>query len=224
MKNFEFQNDTLILFEGFYESNLFNSDTEYYLNEMLQDSEHPETYEITGDNYRAYEKAVCELHVDSLNECLSDFKLYYNKDIVKSVKLKGMSSPQYYNFTTDKLNLLVDFNLRELKNYCFKENSFDFNYYLNKKYTSCSGYISFVDNNIKDFMKTYKEEKGTYKQANYIGIMLEYYFIRAIYDNATIGRIYTEDMHDSETDYKQRVYEQLTELQYKYTTIVESEN
>ena len=38
MKNHQFVNDTAILFEGFYESNLFNSDTEFYLNEILQDS------------------------------------------------------------------------------------------------------------------------------------------------------------------------------------------
>ena len=43
MKNHQFVNDTDILFEGFYESNLFNSDTEFYLNELLQDNEHPET-------------------------------------------------------------------------------------------------------------------------------------------------------------------------------------
>ena len=87
MKNHQFVNDTAILFEGFYESNLFNSDTEFYLNEILQDSEHPETYEITGQNYKDYEKSVCELHVDSLNEVLNDFEYYTKNRIVKKNKI-----------------------------------------------------------------------------------------------------------------------------------------
>lgn len=217
MKNHEFINDTLIVFEGFYESNLFNSDTEYYLNELLQDSEHPETYEITGQNYKDYEKSVCELHADSLNECLNDLRLYEKIDIVKSVKFKNMTSPSYYNFTTDKLHLLVDFNLTKLKKYCFVENKEDFNFYLQKKYTSCSGYISFIPNNLREFKQEYIDNKDN----TLIDIMLEYHFIRAIFDNKTAEKIYNDNLHDTDTDYKQRIYEDLTDLQIEYATVIE---
>ena len=126
MKNHQFVNDTVILFEGFYESNLFNSDTEFYLNELLQDSEHPEKYEITGKNYKDYEKYVCELHVDSLNEVLNDFKYYTKNRIVKKIKFEKMTSPKYYNFESELLYLLVDFNLNDLKKYCFDTEKNDF--------------------------------------------------------------------------------------------------
>ena len=210
-----FENDTLIVFEGFYESNLFNSDTEYYLNELLQDSEHPETYEITGQNYKDYKKSVCELHADILMDILKENGF----TIVKSIKYYGMWSPSYYNFYTDKIKLNVDFNLNELKKYCFKENKNDFNFYINKKYSSRSGFISFVDNYIKDFINTY----NTYKQTKdtYIDIMLEYYFIRAIFENETAEKIYNDNLHDADTDYKQRIYEQLTDLQMEFMTVVE---
>jgi len=225
MKNHEFINDTLIVFEGFYESYLFNSDTEFYLNELLQDSEHPETYEITGQNYKDYEKSVCELHADSLNECLNDLRTYEKIDIVKSVKFKNMTSPAYYNFTTDKLHLLVDFNLTALKKYCFIDNREDFNFYLQENYTSYDGFISFIDNNIKDFEKIVLKRKLDSWESNkkdaYIDIMLEYHFIRAIFDNKTAEKIYNDNLHDTDTDYKQRIYEQLTELQIEYSTVIE---
>lgn len=210
-----FENDTLIVFEGFYESNLFSSDTEYYLNELLQDSEHPETYEITGQNYKDYEKSVCELHADILMDILKENGF----TIVKSIKYYGMWSPSYYNFYTDKIKLKVDFNLNELKKYCFKENKNDFNFYINKKYSSRSGFISFVDNYIKDFINTYNTDKT--KKDTYIDIMLEYYFIRAIFENETAEKIYNDNLHDADTDYKQRIYEQLTDLQMEFMTVVE---
>lgn len=217
MKNFEFVNDTCIVFEGFYESNLFNSDTEYYLNEILQDEEHPETYEITGDNYKNYEHEVCELHVDSLLECISDMKLYNNIEIVTNITLKGMWNPKYYNFETDKLRLNVTFNLNTLKKYCFKDNEEDFNSYLKYKYTSYDGYCSFIKNNLYGFKNQYKNE--FYKNRCII-VMLEYFFIRCIFDNKTIKEIYENSLSDSETDYKQRIYEQLTELQIRNSSII----
>ena len=51
--------------------------------------------------------------------------------------------------------------------------------------------------------------------------MLEYYFIRAIFENETAEKIYNDNLHDADTDYKQRIYEQLTDLQMEFMTVVE---
>lgn len=209
-----YENQDITIFEGFYESHLFNSDTEFYLNELLQDSEHPEAYEITG-NYKDYEKEVCKLHADGLMEALKENNITF----VKSIEYHGMWSPQFYNFSTDKLQLKIDFNLKELKKYCFDKNRGDFNFYLHKKYTSYDGFISFISNNFYDFYRTYRLNEQ--KKDIYINIMLDYLFIRAIFKNETAENIYNKNLYDTDTDYKQRIYEQLTELQIEYATIIE---
>ena len=215
----EYVNNSLVVFEGFYESNLFNSDTEYHLNQLSQDEDNQKTYEITGDNFKNYEKKVCELHADSLEEVISDDNLYNNTNIVKSIKFLSMSSPKYYNFTTDKLHLLVNFNPTKLKKYCFNDNNIDFNIYLKNNFTSYDGFISFIDNNIRDFINTYNT--NTDKKDMYIDIMLEYYFIRAIFDNKLYVTIIDKCLDDTITSYKNRVYDRLTELQIQNATVVE---
>lgn len=54
-----------------------------------------------------------------------------------------------------------------------------------------------------------------------INVMLEYYFIRAIFDNKTAEKIYNEGLSHVDTDYKQRIYEKLTDLQIEYATVIE---
>ena len=191
MKKFEFTNDTCIVFEGFYESNLFNSDTEYYLNERLQDNEHHEQYEITGQNYKDYEKSVCELHADTLMDILKENDF----NIVKKITYKGMSSPREYNFITDKLKLNVDFNLNDLKNYCFKENRADFNFYLNKKYSSYSGFVSFIDNNIREFENKYKTEKNNDSWVFYTHISILCSLWWGWHNNGRFYRFITKNNH-----------------------------
>ena len=50
--------------------------------------------------------------------------------------------------------------------------------------------------------------------------MLEYYFIRAIFDNKTAEKIYNEGLSHVDTGYKQRIYDKLTELQIEYAAVV----
>lgn len=188
------------IFEGFYESNLFNSDTEFYLNEMLQDEEHPQSYEIDFTSY-------CEDVANHATELLTDYCiLYSNENIIKSMDYKGLSSPRFYNFSTDKLIIDIDFNLTKLKAYINKNKS-DFNQYLKDNFTSCDGFISYIANNYNDFMLDYSEP---WNKEKCINVMLEYYILRCIY-SSNWNEI--KELVYNDSDYHQALYEHVSDAQ-----------
>lgn len=192
----KYQNWSTNIFDGFYESNLFNSDTELYLTEMLQEND--EQYEIS--NFEVYQEDISQKATKLLEEiCKSS--------IIKSIKYLSITSPRYYNYSTDKLNLLIDVNLTKLKNYINK-NKTAFNKYLKENFTSYDGFISFIDNNYKDFIHTYKTDKSEKERC--INVMLEYYILEKIKDS----------------DYRQELYSYNAEIQLYYYAekIEESKN
>lgn len=211
MKNFEFINWSWILFDGFYESNLFNSDTEYYINENLQDSEHPEVYEVEWDSY----KEECgKMHADVLHEtCVN------TDGVIQNIDYKGISSPQYYNYETDKLLLSIDFDDNKLLEY-IKDNKDDFNYYLHKSFTSYDGFISFVENNYNSFMDKFNNNEDVQLS---LQVMLEYYMLRCIFETTLEKATDNKNgIHPTDTDYKQKVYELNQEILYNNLKVVES--
>ena len=199
-----YTNWSTAIFEGFYESNLFNSDTEYYLNECLQDEEHPETYEI---NFIPYCESVASYAVELLKDyCI----LFQGNKIIKEMKYISLNSPRFYNYTTDKLNIEIDFNINKLKRF-IKNNKTDFNLYLKDNFTSYDGFISFIENNYNDFMnKLYSDSTEKVRSLN---VMLEYYILTCIYESNW------QDIKESDwnnTEYHNKLYEAATESQYEY--------
>lgn len=187
----KYQNWSTNIFDGFYESNLFNSDTELYLTEMLQEND--EQYEIS--NFEAYQEDISQKAAELLKEiCKSP--------IIKSIKYLSITSPRYYNYSTDKLNLLIDVNLTKLKNYINK-NKTAFDKYLKENFTSYDGFISFVDNNYKNFIHTYKTDKSEKERC--INVMLEYYILEKIKDS----------------DYHQELYSYNAEIQLSHAEKIE---
>jgi hypothetical protein len=96
-------NIELPFFPGFYESDLENGDTAYWaikeeLDYYRNDCDTP-CKELTEDdfdfNYSDYEKDVREQWVEGFRDNAPEF--------VVSVENVEMTSPKYYNFSTDKL-------------------------------------------------------------------------------------------------------------------------
>ena len=102
MAKIEYYNWSTRIFDGFYESTLYNSDTEYNLNNILQDDENEAEYEL---DFKSYTEAVADFAVELLKDyCIND------NNIINSMTYKRLSSPRYYNFDTDKLVIDIEYN------------------------------------------------------------------------------------------------------------------
>lgn len=72
-------------------------------------------------------------------------------DIIESVTYQSMSSPRYYNFSTDSINCEIEYNHEKLKDFIL-HNYDQFKKYLERKYTSCDGFRSSYSNDIKEWL------------------------------------------------------------------------
>ena len=157
------------LFEGFYESNLFNSDTEYNLNRYLnEDSENPKEYEIK--DFSGFCRKIAE-RVPLLLE--SDLNV--DSDILSDFCLLEIDSPRFYNYRTDRLVLSVNVDVELLKGYAYSSHPIEFESYLKEHFTSYDGFISFVPNNLSDFL----EWEETNQQSS-IDVLIEFYLLSRI--------------------------------------------
>ena len=162
-----YENFSSSVFPGFYESLLYNSDTLYW-----HDSEAlPEGFcwEFVEGGYKKFEEETASAWVKAIKDNFEENPL--NMEIGN---LKSLWSPQFYNFSTDRISFDVNVDLRKLKKYCFKTERDDFNEYLHKHWSSCDGFISFIPNNVSEFEKEFKQD------IKLVDIMIEYYLLRFI--------------------------------------------
>lgn len=163
MSKVEYQNWSTEIFQGFYESELYNSDTEYNFN-ANDDGE--QGFEL--QDWEGFMQAVAKEHADLLFDNLEQ-----KEQIIKSIEYKGLYSPRYYNFETDKLNLIIDCDIEALKTYCFDDNKAEFDTYLHDNFTSYDGFISFVPNNVKEFASKYEDDTE-----RLLNVMIEFYILQ----------------------------------------------
>lgn len=187
------------IFEGFYNSGLYNDDIIYNIERNDRDEgylKENEGYDIEWDSFT---NEVTDYAVYELLNTLSD------NSIIKDMKLKKLCSPKYYNYETDSLIIDMDLNLRNLKTYCLKEHADEFNKYLKKNFTSYDGFMSFVDNNIRDFINTYKNNTDKTRE---IDVMIEYYLLTQINNSLDC------DNFDYDNSYQYSMYEHANEVIY----------
>lgn len=176
MKNtFEIQ---LVPFCGFYESALYNSDSEYYaiksdleyLQEEYGEDKTEEDFEV---DYEKYKKDCCEAYVISYKN--------YTPDYVESLEMTEMTSPRFYNFETDKLyaNAVFSEDWRERLIQDMKNKSFVISDFIKKNHTSCDGFTSFMSNDFNEWVKELKKDEP---DVRYISFAL-YYVMMANYSD-----------------------------------------
>lgn len=152
------------LFPGFYESCLYNSDMLYCMTENDEDGKEWDFVEPNG--YAEYEKEVSKRCVDDIMDLMED------NDAITKMELKELNSPKYYNFTTDKLCCEIEVDMDKIREWCYKTKKEEFAKYLYDNYTSCSGFISLVPNNLVDFKED--EERNT-------DVMIDFYILTHLY-------------------------------------------
>lgn len=138
MKTIKYTNLSTQIFEGFYESNLYNSDCP-----LLTD-------------FEKFTNRVGEYATDIMYESLPipDFTLIKKMDFV------GIVSPKFYNFDTDRLMTEITYDDDALASYCFEHNRNEFEIYLRQNFTSYDGFHSFIANNIHDFKEQMEFEES----------------------------------------------------------------
>ena len=161
MSKIEYQNWSTEIFQGFHESELYNSNTEYDFN-----ANDEQVFEL--QDWKGFTQAVAKAHAGLLFDNLEQ-----KEQIITAIEYKGLYSPKYYNFETDKLELVIDCDIEALKTDCFKDNCGDFDLYLYENFTSYDGFISFIPNNLKEFYVKYKDD--TERLQN---VMIEFYLLR----------------------------------------------
>jgi len=165
-----YENFSCRIFPGFYESNLYNSDTLYNMDYGCMPDNF--CYDFPNGEFQKFEKETCEAWVSAIKDNFEENPL--NMEIGS---LKNLWSPRFYNFETDRISFDVKVNLNSLKKFCFKDNRADFDKYLHEHWSSYDGFISFIPNSVFWFESEYKEDKDVSRLQD---IMIEYYLLKFI--------------------------------------------
>ena len=105
-----------------------------------------------------------------IQELAADFLTYEIDENFVKIEAGELYSPKYYNFDTDNVELIVEFDKVKILNNVFKDvNAFDS--FLKENYSSYDGFCSFTANNFDEWYIDYKDEKETA-----IGALLTYLF------------------------------------------------
>ena len=200
--------DNFLIFEGFYESRLYSSDWEYDFNAYGKEPEEPE-YEI--DDWDEYRKDVCLAVTDELRTLMCN-----DDGICTKVEYIGFTSPRYYNFSTDKIELEIDIDLDKLKDWVLSDDHRRecFDTYLRKKYTSYDGFLSFVDNNVE----AYFSDGGSFEE--FPDVLIDYYVLCQMYGNEDMTEVWNSDRMSS---YHYSIYEAVDEIFYEHMAPIEDD-
>jgi len=167
----------LPVFNGFY-GTLFESDSaeESELRDLDKTS-----YEVNFD-YKEYMERVSIACVGAIQQYL------LHDNIAVGIEFKELASPREYNFTND--TIWVELKISEdsfdyLMKYCFVDNAKEFQEFLTREYASRSGFVSFVEDDIKQWESEFLQEESKYF-GKCFGGLLNFYFENEGYTDADL--------------------------------------
>jgi hypothetical protein len=171
-------------FTGYYET-LLSSIPDSYVEQEISCYTDGVTYKIKQEvmdyitnnlwdyvNYKPLFEDMSKKVVEYYNDNLA---YYFGNDCSIGFEYQSLYSPKEYNFTSDSINIKVNFDdrfINVLKEY-INENINEFEEYIKNRYTSCSGFISFYSNNYKDWID-YINNEDLQNNEHYMGCFLDF--------------------------------------------------
>ena len=160
----------LPIFPGFYETIFKYDGEEGDVEQEIEDGNLPE--EATSDDlkhdYKDYFDRMCKACCVGVEKRLSD------EGINLLVEFQALSSPEFYNFGNDSINVAYHVdkeNVKAIKEY-LEENRENFYQYLQFCYTSVDGFVSSYSNDIDVWMDEYLDKIT--EETHFIGSILSF--------------------------------------------------
>jgi hypothetical protein len=186
---------TIDTYSTFTVDSAYESEAEYYSEEYGIDRD-----SVDFDfNHRGYVQALSECSVEYLRDNFKD------SEIIKSITLVTSKSPQFYNYTTDSYDMVIDYRLSALKKY-INDNYDDYvqfvktdwhnalyNANFDTKLVDRGKWSSAIDDYVRDDVSIFKDD-------DCIASMLDYY----------TRQEYTEEQ------YLDDMYESVNEIAYEF--------
>jgi hypothetical protein len=179
-------------FDGFYNS---------VFDDIFEISEDLESYgdvtqsEYDNINWDAVHNSIGKSYIDAFETDYKTELLFFG---IKSITFEKIDSPKFYNFSTDKLVCLVDFNVKIFKSAVLdfiSKNQKEFKIYATEKYKSYSGFISFYSEFSEVWTKEYIK-KVTTDNCIFEGF-LEFIMVHSMeYDKESINSQILEKTHE----------------------------
>lgn len=109
------------------------------------------------DIWDKYYKLDIERYKQDYSKKYTEQLVIEYKDILEqlwitNIKYKGLSEPWSYNFSTDKIDILVDYNPNKIKTYLL-DNKETFQTYISENNRSRDGFISNIPENFEEYIK-----------------------------------------------------------------------
>ena len=168
-----YENWSVRVFPGFYDSILYSSDL---LCQLFSD-ETPEgfTWDFTDGGFERYAEKMCGKWCGAIAGNFTD-----NPLDLKVGEYRSMRSPGEYNRATDRISFPVEVNLNDLKRYCLRARRDDFDTYLYRHWSDSDGFWSFIPNNASRFERDYKLGPKLCTRSDLIRVMIEWYLLEFV--------------------------------------------
>ena len=193
----------LQFFSGFYES-IWSAEYELADFEFEEGLEYDEDYDFDYDAYKdAVGERVTQIYQEWVRECIG----YH-----VHVKYDGITSPAYYNYSTDSLDVIIEFDevgKREILR-AFEKNYFAIASMIAKECDDCPGYWSWLTNEYSDWTDDKLFDDSERQQPVYLSSLLDY-IIRAEFRK--------QHFDDSENHLNYIAYEEAEIYIHNYITL-----